>query len=192
MGGRGFPYCTLVNAAGEVVWEVRPTGEQAWKEGLASARKLVDLRAQLEKKPGDKVLEANIALLDFTGRGQRPKPPVDEIAPHAKVEGADADLVAKFEAMRRDEEIGTAVRNSRQDGGAASYGLWKQGKAPETSHGMALGFYGTATEGAIAAGSAEDARKLLDVLRKVVDANPRLGTRGAQMIESLEKKIAGL
>jgi hypothetical protein len=188
MGGRGFPYCTFINAEGEVVWEQRPSAADAFNAGLASAQKLVALKAELKNKPDDKVLAANVALLDLSGRGQRPKPSMDEIAVHAKVPGVDPELVAKFEGMRKGETIGAAMQKYREDKGAAVYKLYQSKMLPDAGSPSLIGYYRYAAEGALEAGQAADALKLIDLFVESGKGNPRMAERIQKDAESLRAR----
>jgi hypothetical protein len=179
-----------MDEAGDVVWEVRPTSEDAWKEGLANAQKLVAMRDALAKNPKDELLAANVALLDASGRGQREKPSMETLAEHAKTEGADPVLVAKFEAMRKTETINAAFRKLREDKGVAVYELWKSGTAPDEGDRMALAFYNSAAAGAIESKNAADARKLVDLLKDAGKGNPRIAAQLEKNVAALMKQIA--
>jgi hypothetical protein len=189
MGGRGFPYCTFINADGVVIWEARPASADAFKDGLANAKKLAAMQAELVKNPNDKVLAANIALLDVSGRGQRPKPSMDELAEHASVKGADPELVAKFEAMKHDETIKQAMGKYRDDKGKATYLLYKSGVKPAEGASTLIGYYRYAAEGAVESGQADDARKLIELFRESGKGNARLADRIAKDCEALLKRV---
>jgi hypothetical protein len=179
-----------MDETGDVVWEVRPTGEDAWKEGLANAKKLVAMRDALAKNPKDEVLAANVALLDASGRGQRAKPSMETLAEHAKTEGVDPALVAKFEGMRKAETIDAAFRKLREDKGVAVYELWKSGTAPDEGDRMRLAFYRFAAAGAIESQNAAAARKLVDLLKDAGKGDPRMAEQLEKNVAELMKRIA--
>jgi hypothetical protein len=179
-----------MNEAGDVVWEVRPTDDDAWKEGLANAQKLVAMRDALAKNPKDEVLAANVALLDASGRGQREKPPMETLAEHAKTEGVDPALVAKFETIRKTESIKAAFRKLQEDKGVTLYELWKSGTVPDEGDRMVLAFYRFAADGAIESKNAADARKLVDLMKDAGKGDPRIAEQLKKSVAELMKRIA--
>jgi len=159
-GGRGFPYCTIMNAAGEVIWEVRPTSEAVVAKGFANANMLVKLQAALSQKPDDQALEASASLLEGIGRSQRKAPAMSDMEEWGNVKGVDKVVVTAFNAWKKGQEIRGAMRRR---GGA--YKLMKEGTQPEKGSVYALGFFMNATRDAIAAKDAKIAAAALKRLQ---------------------------
>ncbi|MAG56632.1 MAG: hypothetical protein CMJ83_10115 [Planctomycetes bacterium] len=181
-----------MNAKGDVIWEARPTGKDAFAEALASAKKLDALQAKAAKNPDDLVAAANAALLDYKGRSQRKKPDISEIEKHAQVEGADKDLVASFNQAKKSDAIMGAVRGARSDGGEAIYKMFKAGDAPPKGDRMEIAFYRYGVDGAIKAKDKEAANKMLEAFMAIAAKNPRFKERAEKDAETLRKQIADL
>jgi hypothetical protein len=192
MGGRGFPYCTIMNADGEVIWEVRPTDEETWHTALDKAKKLQAMKASLEKHPDDAALAANIALLDASGRSQRPMPDISELEKLAETKGVDPVLKAEFDKLKVSARIRQAMGSAQSDGGAAVYALWKEGAGPADNDGQAIGFYRYAVDGAISAKHAADAKQLLDKFVELGSKLERYRERVKADAEKLQAEIDAL
>lgn len=165
LGGLGFPYCVLLDAAGAVVWEVRPESEDVWTRALAGARRLDTVRTELE---ADDLAEseraskrATATLLDAIGRIQRPWPSIDSLDAAAAVAGVPDDIRAWYSSERTTQ----LIRRSTQarDGGRSALQLYRDGKRPDPAQqGLPFSFYRAALEGAITTGDATIGYELLE------------------------------
>lgn len=191
-GGRGFPYCTIMDASGEVVWEVRPTSKEALDEAFANATQLVSWREKLAKTPDDAAISANVALLDALGRQQREAPSVADLDKHAQAKGVDPNLRKRFDAWRGEKIIQQAMNAAREDGGKAVYELYKAGTTLAAGNRMELSFLMAAARGAIAAKDKETATKAVDALEKVTGQNERVQARMKEEAAKMRAQIAEL
>lgn len=190
-GGRGFPYCTIMNADAEVIWEVRPTSREALQEGLASAKALQALKAKLAENPDDAGLAASVEIMTALGSQQRETKPMEELEKLAEVEGIDADVKARFdewiEGKKFEEMLNGVMQNakSQEDVGAAFLKLYQDGVRPPAGAGSTVMFWYYCTLGAVAAQDKEAATACVAELEGHVDGDKRLGT----MVEELKKQI---
>ena len=188
-GGRGFPYCALMNADGEVVWEERPSEREAWDEALSQAQRLHELRISAEADPDNAALAANVALLDAMGRDQRPKPELEELDRAAETEGVAEDIVAMYRPWRTTEEFMRSIYAQSEDNGASAFALFLAGKKPTgESDGLVFSFYRAALEGAIAA---EDAPRAFELLELWIGAatDPDFAEWTAQQVQKYRARI---
>lgn len=176
MGGRGFPYCVLMNAEGEVLWEQRPTSEDAFKAGLADAKLLAELKAKAAKSPDDQALAASIKLFDALGRSQRPMPEMDELKTLAATEGIDAGVAKRFGVWFKEkgEETALMAAMRARDGGKKALEMFKSGTKPDVSNRLATSFYRMALLGAIQDGDKDVATQALEAVEKTIEASPQL------------------
>ncbi len=192
MGGRGFPYCTILNADGEVVWEARPTDEASFTEALGHAKTLADFKAALAKDPENKALQANVAIMDFMGRKQREKSrTIEELDELAKVEGVDAKVVAALDGIRKDEILMGALQAFRRDKGEKLLELIKKGTVPEEGHEMETSFWAMAADAAINAKDKALATQAIDKFVKSAKGKP-FEARAKEHADQLREKVAGL
>jgi hypothetical protein len=191
-GGRGFPYCTLMDAKGEVIWEVRPSGKDAFAKGVKGATALAKYQAALAKDPENKALKANVGILDFMGRSQREKgSTVADLEELAKAEGVDAEILKEFSSIKKSEQIMGALRNQRRDGGKALLDLARKGVAPDDDDDMATQFWVTVTQAAVNAKDKALATKAVDKFIASAKGKP-FEERAAEFGADLKKKIAAI
>lgn len=135
-GGRGFPYCAILDENGEVLWEARPTSKEVVLEALANASRLNELKGRLAENPDDAGLAASVKLFASFGMGQREAPPLDELKSLAETEGLDAKVLELWKAELVDREFEAYLESlqkeagSRKDAGIAAYKAWVGGKRP--------------------------------------------------------------
>ena len=191
-GGRGFPFVTIMNASGEVVWEVRPTSKEVVETALGDAGHLVKLRKKSKANADNQALAANVALLDALGRSQRKAPSVDELDKAAAVAGVDAKILERYNKWRKGQALQQAMQKFREDGGIAVYDIFKKGEAPEDGDPSAIGFYYYATKGAIKAGDAEAAMKTVDKFVAEASKNPRFAERAKKDADGMREEIKAI
>ena len=194
-GGRGFPYSVIMNADGEVIWEVRPTSHEVLVEGLASARQLQALKQRLAKTPDDKGLAASVELLAALGHSQRAMRPVAELEKFRAVEGIDADVLERFdpwfEGKKFDEKFNKAIEpfgRNREAYGPAILQLFKDGVRPPASSRSGASFWRYAFAGAEAAGDKDSATAIVEAFGKSAADDSR--TQG--LLTTLRKKLAAM
>lgn len=179
-----------MNAKGEVIWEVRPSGAAAFAKGLKGAKALAKFQAALAKDPENKALKANVAILDFMGRSQRQKAStVAELEELAKVEGVDAEVAKEFGEVKKSEQIMDALRGMRRDNGKALLALVKKGIVPPEGDDMSTQFWVMAADAAI---NAKDKKLATQAVEKFVASakGKPFEERAVEHAETLKKKIA--
>lgn len=190
-GGRGFPYCTIMNADGDVIWEVRPTSREVLQEGLANAKALQALKERLKAKPDDAGLAASVEIMTALGCQQRETKPMAELEELAKVEGLDADVKARFDEWiegKKFEELLNGIMEkatSQEDVGASFLKLYQDGVRPPAGSQTAMMYWYYCTSGAVAAQDKEAATACVTELGKLAEGDERLG----QMVADLKKQI---
>lgn len=190
-GGRGFPYCTIMNADGEVIWEVRPTSREVLQEGLANATALQALKDKLAAKPDDAGLAASVEIMTALGCQQRETKPVEELEKLAATEGLDAAVKARFDewiAGKKFEDLLNGLMEkatSQEDLGESFLKLYKDGVRPPAGSQAAMMYWYYCTAGAVAAQDKEAATACVEELGKLAEGDERLG----QMVEDLKKQI---
>jgi len=191
MGGRGYPYCVIMNPEGKVIWEVRPTDAKTWAEGVKNAHRVAALQEAATKNPDDKVVKANLALLSALGCQQRSPGPLAELEAQAKVAGIDRKILGEFNSWlpnkKFDAAFMKAVRGvSRDEVGPRLLALYKKGPRPPKGNRYAGNLYYYAANAAIDANDLETARKAVAEFETAVAANP--GAKRA--VDALKKKLA--
>ncbi len=183
-GGRGFPYCTIMNADGEVIWEVRPESADVFSKAVANANKLAGFQAKVAKNPEDKVAAASAALLDAIGRQQRQEPDLDDLVEHTKVEGVDKEILAAFEAWREEKAMMKALRRP-----SSSYEFFKN-TPPKNAEGL-IGayFYLQVAMGAVDEEDAKTAKDVFARAQKIIESDEAIAKRLARFVEQVEKKM---
>lgn len=191
MGGRGFPYCTIINADGEVIWEVRPTSEEVVMKGFADAKMLQGLIEKSKAAPDDKGLKASVALMSALGKGQREVGDFAKLDEYAKTEGIDAKVKARFDewsvGKRFETEFMAAARGSasRDEAYGKVYKMYTGGKRAPKGHNYEFAFLMYAGLGAAGAKDLEAANSILTSVKKMAEGNPRM-QRG---VDDLTKAI---
>ena len=179
-GGRGFPYCTIMNAEGDVIWEVRPTSREVLHKGLEDAKVLDALMQRAAKAPDDKGLAASVALLSEMGKGQRQLREMDELQKLFETKGLDPEVKERFEpwfaAKRFDQRIRALDADAKTPEAfhAAVLALYEEGVRPPEGARYVIPFWLSATEGAIQAGKQEVATACLGELDEMAKSNARL------------------
>lgn len=190
-GGRGFPYCAIMNADGEVIWEVRPTSREVLRTGLADARMLQDLKDRLAEKPEDAALAASVEVFAAMGCQQRETKSVEALEKLAATEGLDAKVAERFgswmAAKRFDDKIAELGRNtdSQEEYQKKILALYEEGTRPPEGANRAISFWIYTVYGAIAEGKKEIAVECLAKLDEMAKSEERL----KKTIEDLRKKL---
>lgn len=187
-GGRGFPYCTIMDASGDVVWEARPSSQAAFDGAVKHAKQLVSLKAELAKSPDDAGLKASVALLDGMGREQRQGPTPAALSEHVKVKGVDASVVAQFKSWRIGAEIMGALRG--RDGSTKIYKMYKAGTKIPASFAYPQFYYMYAARGAIAKKDRKVAMEAISTLSTW--AEKKKDKRMIKTVSQLKKQAAAL
>lgn len=193
MGGRGFPYCTIIDpASGEVIWEVRPTDADVVKKAFEDARKLQSLMKASKAKPEDKALAASVQILSNLGRGQREADGFDVLDRAAKTEGLDKDVAARFEAWavskRFEDQMSKAMRSatSREEAAQGVLRLYESGVLPPEGHQGTLNYWLMVGNGAVASGKMDVAKKAHASAKPLV---PEGNARAKKALDDLEAMI---
>jgi hypothetical protein len=190
-GGRGFPYCVIMNPEGKVVWEVRPSDADRWAKGVENARKVVALQEASKKNPADQAAKANLALLSALGCQQRDPGPLGKLEAQAKVAGVDKKLLDRFNSWLPNKKFDAAFMKavkgaSRSEVGSRLLALYKKGVLPPKGNRYAGNLYYYAASAAIDANDLETARKAVAEFEKAVAANPR----AKRAVDALKNKLA--
>lgn len=195
-GGRGFPYCVLMNEKGEVVWEVRPDSEEEFTKGVEKATRLVGLQKKLAASPNDKGLEASVMLMEASGRNQREAPPLAKLQEWSKVEGVAPEAKTMAMGLIAKTRIRKAMQvQSREEAIENMYALMKEGVTPPEDAGgqIILNFYGFAAMGAVEAKDVARAKKAVaGFAAGVKTLPPRFQERLGAEVEKLEKMVKSL
>jgi hypothetical protein len=195
-GGRGFPFCVVMDAAGEVLWEVRPTSLEVLEAGLADARELLGLKRRLAAAPDDAALGAAVALLSAMGCDQRQTRPVAELEALARTEGLDPAIRARFDGWvgtkRFQERLEGAMRAAKSPAEfqAACLALYDEGVRPPEKAAAAISFWHACTVAAIDARDAAKAKACLAGLEAC--AAGREGKGLERVLEDLRQKLEAL
>ena len=196
-GGRGFPYCALLDESGEVLWEVRPTSREVLREGLERASWLHELRARARAAPDDEALAASVELLDALGREQRAPVPLERLEALLAREGLDARVRAAGEGrialMRYDQRVKAALSESRRPlaQARAFFGLYREGLRPPPGSRTAITFWVQSTRGAVDAQDVAAARACLAEVRALV-ATGAFGRPMEATLDELERAVEAL
>ncbi|MFT7617846.1 MAG: hypothetical protein ACI97A_001485, partial [Planctomycetota bacterium] len=183
-GGRGFPYVTLMNAKGDVLWEFWPEDKAAFDTAHNWASKLTAFMTKAAATPEDKALAASASLLDACGRQQRPQSKsFADLEACAKVEGVNAEIMAMYKPKR----IEMAMAAAQQDGGKAILDMFKAGERPTGS--SAIGFYYYGSRAAITAKDAENANKMVDLFEAAGAKNERFRERAKTDAAKMREEI---
>ncbi len=188
MGGRGFPYVTLVSADGEVVWEIHLSDKAGFGEALGHARLLMELKSKAAAAPKDEGIAASFKVLDQLGRTQR-KALLNEkeMAKLVSNGGVDARVVAYYKRLEIEKEaekrIMAAFAKIRNDGGVAVLELFKKNE-PIQEH-MQVPFYFWAAKGAVKTKDAANAQRAFDLFIK-------LGSKEEGFIKQAKSEISTL
>ena len=190
-GGRGFPYCTIMNADGEVIWEVRPTSREVLQEGLANAKQLQTLKDRLAETPDDAGLAASVELMTALGSQQRQTKPMPELEELAKVEGIDEAVKTRFttwlEGKKFEERLQGVMQKAKsaEEVGESFLALYKEGVRPPGDSQASLMYWYYCSLGAVNAQDKEAALACIGELEELAEGDERLG----EMVADLKKQV---
>jgi hypothetical protein len=209
-GGRAFPYCVIMDSAGQVLTTLRPTSPEVVQSALERAEIAISLRAKLEENPQDAAAEAGLKIL--AALTARKPPPLAEVDGFAKTEGLDervaalyregrdafvdklnnhrvrAALTQAFRAMRTG--VGREEAFAKRDTDLLA--MYREGLEFPATHRIATGYYGSVIAGALAVGDVETAKKLLPTFEEATAAViAKLGPN-SRRTPALEKQVANL
>ena len=191
-GGRGFPFCAIMDASGEVLWEANPQSKKSMTEAMENAKLLQSLWKQQMKNPEDAGLKASVTIMIQLGWQQRGQPKRAVLEAAAKVEGIDAKVLAVFNKWRINDDFQQAFR--AEDGGTIVYKMFKAGKTPEKGTGTSLifGYYGA--KGAIKAKDVAAATTLCNLFEAegVAMNDPRMTPKVKADAAKLREEIKNL
>lgn len=196
-GGRGFPYCVLMSAAGDVLWEVRPSTRDALQAGIERAGWLLELRERARAAPEDAGLAASVELLDGLGREQRPllrREKMEELLAVAgideRVQRLGGERVAELRYRERVDPLLIQTKDQAAQA-QAFFALYQEGLRPPPGATSAITFWSQATRGAVAAKDAAAAKACLAATESLC-ASGNFGPRAPAMLEELRAAVAGL
>ena len=202
VGGNYFPYCVFIDPeSGEVIAEVRPTSEVAFRAGL--------LEIQMNRDPNQEPNEAFNAAIEvlkaMRGSGQ-PKP-LEELDKLVATEGFPAkvkELYDRYRAMRVvDDKIMSYLQKAQQAGSREEvekifsegmYGLLKEGVKPVGDQFRNL-FWLYALKGAVAAKDLDNAKIALagvDEILKTIPEEHRGSAKEEIGYDDMVKKVKEL
>ncbi len=115
-GGRGFPFCVVMDNNGKVLTEIRPQDKEQFLGGLAPAKRLLGARkAYADNKTP--VTEANMKLLEASFEPDEKMFP--ELKKLAMVPGVDAEAKAAFESVIATWPLRVIMMAFEKEAGAA-------------------------------------------------------------------------
>lgn len=193
-GGRGFPYCVVMDPTGEVLWEVRPTTEAILRKGLSDATALHELRKRSADAPGDAGLAASAALLAELGKSQRGALPMEELVALRATKGLDEAVAERFDTWKTarefDERVLSLLRQSlpEEETAAKMLEMYRKGVMPPEGAGRAASYWYFLFEGAFSADELEVARKAQAGFAALGEGNARMIETANEMLERLKTK----
>ena len=195
MGGRGFPYCVIMNPKGEVIWEVRPSDEDTWNEGMKDARNVAELQQAVAAGTGTAAQQADLALLQALGCQQRQPGALDELEKHAATEGVNPKILERFRAWLPAKKFELAYRGavtgvSRQEAPKRLLALYKDGLRPPKGNRMGIGFYQMTAVGALQANDLETARRAIAEFEQALKDAGITNDRAKQTVERMKQRLA--
>lgn len=94
-GGRGFPYCIVMDQEGKILTEARPSEEAAFSKAIRPATLLMDARKAVAKKSSKKA-KRNLALMEAVIEPTEEK--LKALMKTAKKKGLNKEIQALFMA----------------------------------------------------------------------------------------------
>jgi hypothetical protein len=193
-GGRGFPYCAFMDAAGNVLYEAPPNSADSVKTALEMATLLVSMRAKAAADPKDATSVAAAKIIAALGCSQRkPETSPEELDKLIGTKGLDPKIVEAYSGWAFEAKLQKVFQTakSKEDVESGCYKLFKgaKGKVGEGRMAFAVSIY--AAGGAVTAGDASVGRAALVIVRKEMSVYPeQQQMQIATQIKAIEDGLA--
>ena len=182
VGGNYFPYVVIMDAAGEVIQEFRPSDEKAAMKAVGDASFIVELKAKVAKNPEDKGAKASLELIQLINKRDTERPE-KEIEALVATEGVDKRAVEawkKFKPSRTVEIAFGAVRKEAMAkqmqqadfmsfAGTKMYEMYKAGTRLPVDDQMYQPLYFLAMQGAVDAKDIAGTKEIIVAVDKWID-----------------------